>query len=160
MEKQRSHIVDVLFVLALFGVFALSALVLTSIGADVYRHTVQNMQTNYETRTAASYLEEKVRRGNSPEIVSFSGVEALSLPEEIAGTAYTTMLYYHDGYLRELYSRADSDLGNDILSAGQKITELGGMSLEPLDDSMIRVTLTLTDGQTQTLLLHVYSQPR
>ncbi len=157
MEKQKSHIVDVLFVLALFGVFALSALVLTSIGADVYRHTVQNMQENYETRTAASYLEEKVRRGEDPVIVTFSGVRALSLPEEIGGTSYTTLLYYHDGYLRELYARSDADLGNDILSAGQKITELGDMTMEQLDDSMIRVTLTLTDGKTQSLLLHVYS---
>jgi hypothetical protein len=157
MEKQRSHIVDVLFVLALFGVFALSALVLTSIGADVYRHTVTNMQGNYEIRTAASYLEEKVRRGDSPEIVTFTGAQALSLPETINGTTYTTLLYYHDGYLRELYMRADADLGNDILSAGQKITELGDMTLSRLSDSMIRVELTLTDGKTQSLLLHVYS---
>ena len=40
-QKQEKHfIVDILFVLALFGVFAVSALALVTIGADVYQHTV------------------------------------------------------------------------------------------------------------------------
>ena len=39
-QKQEKHfIVDILFVLALFGVFAVSALALVTIGADVYQHT-------------------------------------------------------------------------------------------------------------------------
>ena len=41
-QKQEKHfIVDILFVLALFGVFAVSALALVTIGADVYQHTVE-----------------------------------------------------------------------------------------------------------------------
>ena len=54
MKQEHSFIVDVLFVLALFGVFAISALVLVTIGADVYQHTVQDMSANYEPRTAVS----------------------------------------------------------------------------------------------------------
>ena len=48
-QKQEKHfIVDILFVLALFGVFAVSALALVTIGADVYQHTVEDMGVNYE----------------------------------------------------------------------------------------------------------------
>ena len=51
-QKQEKHfIVDILFVLALFGVFAVSALALVTIGADVYQHTVEDMGVNYESRT-------------------------------------------------------------------------------------------------------------
>ena len=46
-QKQEKHfIVDILFVLALFGVFAVSALALVTIGADVYQHTVEDMGVN------------------------------------------------------------------------------------------------------------------
>ena len=57
-QKQEKHfIVDILFVLALFGVFAVSALALVTIGADVYQHTVEDMGVNYESRTAyCTYL--------------------------------------------------------------------------------------------------------
>ena len=56
-QKQEKHfIVDILFVLALFGVFAVSALALVTIGADVYQHTVEDMGVNYESRTAVSYI--------------------------------------------------------------------------------------------------------
>lgn len=47
---------DILFVLALFGVFAVSALSLVTIGADVYQHTVEDMSVNYDSRTAVSIL--------------------------------------------------------------------------------------------------------
>ena len=59
-QKQEKHfIVDILFVLALFGVFAVSALALVTIGADVYQHTVEDMGVNYESRTAVSYIMEQ-----------------------------------------------------------------------------------------------------
>ena len=62
-QKQEKHfIVDILFVLALFGVFAVSALALVTIGADVYQHTVEDMGVNYERRTAVSYIWKMFRR--------------------------------------------------------------------------------------------------
>ena len=40
-QKQEKHyIVDILFVLALFGVFAVSALALVTIGADTLRNGI------------------------------------------------------------------------------------------------------------------------
>ena len=68
-NQEKHFIVDILFVLALFGVFAVSALALVTIGADVYQHTVEDMGVNYESRTAVSYILEKVRQ-NIPRTVS------------------------------------------------------------------------------------------
>ena len=42
-NQEKHFIVDILFVLALFGVFAVSALALVTIGADVYQHTVEDI---------------------------------------------------------------------------------------------------------------------
>ena len=69
-QKQEKHfIVDILFVLALFGVFAVSALALVTIGADVYQHTVEDMGVNYESRTAVSYIMEKVRQNDTADSI-------------------------------------------------------------------------------------------
>ena len=57
---QKGHVVDFLFTLALFCVFAASALMVVVIGANVYRQTVRGMDSNYDSRTSLTYLTEKV----------------------------------------------------------------------------------------------------
>lgn len=75
-QKQEKHyIVDILFVLALFGVFAVSALALVTIGADVYQHTVEDMGVNYESRTAVSYIMEKVRQNDTADSIFLTDLE-------------------------------------------------------------------------------------
>ena len=63
-ERQQRHIIDILFVLALFGIFALSAIFLITIGANIYGKTMNNMERNFDTRTALAYITEKVRRSS------------------------------------------------------------------------------------------------
>ena len=71
-NQEKHFIVDILFVLALFGVFAVSALALVTIGADVYQHTVEDMSVNYESRTAVSYILEKVRQNDTADSISLT----------------------------------------------------------------------------------------
>ena len=66
------------FVLALFGVFAVSALALVTIGADVYQHTVEDMGVNYESRTAVSYIMEKVRQNDTADSIFLTDLEKCS----------------------------------------------------------------------------------
>lgn len=163
MKQERRFIVDVLFVLALFGVFAVSALVLVTIGADVYRHTVQDMSRNYDARTAIAYMTEKVRQNNTllsdgtPAVTlsSVSGEPALVLTEEVDGQAYDTCLYYHDGYLKELYMRRGAYLGEDMLDAGQNILELSDLTFETVSQNLLSVTMTTSDGKERQLFLSV-----
>ena len=61
-QKQDKHIVDVLFVIGLFCIFALSSFFLISIGANIYRKTVAHMDENFNTRTSLSYVVEKIRQ--------------------------------------------------------------------------------------------------
>ena len=63
MKKIRNegHIVDFLFVLGLFFVFAFSALMLILIGSGVYKKTVDRMNENFNLRTTTAYITEKIR---------------------------------------------------------------------------------------------------
>ena len=48
--KRNKSVVDFLFILALFGAFAITALFVVLFGARIYKTTVSNMNTNYEKR--------------------------------------------------------------------------------------------------------------
>lgn len=160
-KQEKNHIVDVLFVLALFVVFTLSALVLVILGANVYKQTVRYMDENYNARTAYSYLTEKVRQNDMYDCISIEeleGITALALTQEINETAYITYLYLHEGNLRELFMRQGSDIGSDPLSAGKKILPLNDWSLEMVNNRLLHITLTLEDRTQKELYISLRSQ--
>lgn len=163
-QKQEKHfIVDVLFVLALFGVFAVSALIVVTIGADVYQHTVRDMSRNYDSRTAIAYVAEKLRQADTAmedgtpaiRLSTLSGQPALALMSGQDDEVFCTWLYLHDGYLRELYVREDADLGGSMLDAGEKILALSDLEYALVSDRLISVSMTLPDGQSVLLYLSV-----
>lgn len=161
MKQERHYIVDILFVLALFGVFAISALVVVTIGADVYKHTMNAMSDNYDSRTAIAYVSEKIRQTDSltqddasaVELSSLSGVPALALSNEENGELFYTWLYYHDGWLKELYTRKDANLGGDVLAAGEDILQLSSLEYHMVSDNLLSVSMTLPDGKQHNLYL-------
>ena len=160
-SNTRRHIVDILFVLALFGVFAVSALVLVTIGANVYQNTVEDMECNFDSRTAMAYLTEKIRQNDGAGSVSIGeleGVEALLLKQEIEGENYITYLYFHEGSLRELFIKEGADLVGSALSAGQTIMSLDALKLEQISPSLYSFEMTTSGGEVKNLLLSTHSR--
>ena len=154
MNQKQPHIVDVIFVLALFGLFSLSSLFLITAGSEIYHNTVKNMDRNYELRTSTSYLTEKVRHSKNTELIELKGEGAIALREIVNDTEYVTYLYYYDGYLRELHTIAGTDLGDSMLAAGQKITQLDHLSFNELSNGLIQTELVFSDKTNTTLLLN------
>lgn len=154
MNRKQPHIVDVIFVLALLGLFALSSLILITAGSEIYQNTVKNMQSNYEMRTSTSYLSEKVRHAKSFELTTLKDTDAIAISSYVGETEYVTYLYYYDGYLRELYTSADTDLGSSMLAAGQKITKLNSLTFDKDDNGLIKATLVYTDNHDTFILLN------
>ncbi len=160
-KTQDRHIIDVLFVLALFGIFAFSALMLVMIGANVYQNTVDDMSSNFDSRTATAYITEKLRQGDAAGSVSLEQLEdtdALVLSQDIEGQEYCTYLYFHQGNLMELFTRRGADLVGDTLGAGQAIMPLKDMEIKALSDSLFSVRLTTAEGEAKSLLLNVHSK--
>ena len=62
---EQVHITDLLFSLGLLCLFTISSLTVLLIGAHVYKQTALDMKTNYTTRTALTYVAEKVRQHDS-----------------------------------------------------------------------------------------------
>ena len=145
------HIVDVLFVLALFGIFAASALMLVTLGANVYKKTVSHMDENYAERTAYAYITEKIRQNNTVGAISveeLEGTPALVFTQQLEDMEYCTYLYYYDGYLKELSLRKDMYAGSNLLSAGQDIIPLASFSIIPVQDNLIKLRIYTEEGNS------------
>lgn len=157
-QKQEHHIIDILFVLALFCMFALSAIFLISVGADIYGKTVAHMESNFNNRTAFAYVTEKVRQADAAgaiDIGSLEGIPALTISQTIEDTPYITYLYQYDDHLKELMVREDTPLGP---SAGQDILSLSSFVLNRINDSLYSFTLTTTDGDSCLLYVSIKSK--
>ena len=129
--KSRSHMVDFLFALALFCVFAATALLVVLIGARVYKTTVDNMNINFERRTSLSYVSTKIRQFDSYGAVSIDdldGIPVLAMRQSIDDSKYLTMVYYYEGALRE---RSVNEL---LISEGGKISANDGTIIMYLQD--------------------------
>jgi hypothetical protein len=154
---QTTHKIDTIFVLALFTIFAATTFLVVLIGARQYQVTADNMDYNYQVRTASSYLEEKIRQNDSRgqiSVGSLSGTPALVLSSTEGDAVYSTYIYCYDGYLRELFVMEGASVGPD---SGQKIMELNDFSAEYASENLLRVTFTNQEGTVFPVYLSVHT---
>lgn len=160
MKKLTSsrHIIDILFVLSLFCVFAISSVLLILFGADIYKKTIQQMDANYSSRTSIAYITEKLRQSdtsNAIQIISQNDTQILMLTQEINGITYATSLYEYDGYLYELFARTDIALP---LDAGQPIMELSSLTFALIEPNIIQICFIDSSKQEQTIYVSMHSR--
>ena len=155
-RQEKHHIVDILFVLGLFGVFTLSALVLVTLGANIYKNTMREMKSNYNSRSAYSYIAEKVRQNDvlgNVTIENFYDTDALVFTQEVNDDLYCTYLYFHDGMLKELFMKKDSDIGASPLDAGNDILSLSAFDLSFVSSNILKMHLTTSTGEQKNIIL-------
>ena len=148
MKKHDYHL-EGLMALLLFGVFAVCLLMVLLTGADSYQGLTRRDRISDNRRVCAQYLATRVRQGDAAGGVSvrpFGEGNALALP---AGEGYVTWVYWHDGWLMELYTLEDSGLSPED---GARIMPLAGLSLS-LKDGLLTAELADGAGETDTLLL-------
>ena len=161
-KTENHHVVDVVFVLALFAVFALCAMMLVSIGAGVYQKTVNDMNENYNSRTAYSYVAEKIRQNDEAGSVSIgdiSGHKALVLSEAVGDKTYATYLYAYDGYMRELFVSPDFVLDSSSAEAGQKLLPVKNFDIEKEREGLYSFEMITEDDQSIELFISPKSSP-
>lgn len=152
-DKQK-HTIDILFVITLFCVFAFSIIMLMGTGAGVYSRIVDNMGTNYESRTASTYLFNKIHRADRDGQIrsgNFGDSDALLLMEEIDNIPYCTYLYFYDGCLMELFTRYDQNISPEF---GTSIMKLSDYGFVQITDSLYEFSFTTEEGESSVLYVH------
>lgn len=80
-KQKQIHTIDTVFPLIFILLFGFCALALVLSGAHVYQDTTDGLKQNYTIRTAATYLQEKVRElftKKGRDVVWSSGQELVS----------------------------------------------------------------------------------
>lgn len=157
-RSETRHVIDLIFPVALFFVLAASSLAAVLLASNVYRHTVQAEQSNFESRTSLSYVAWKIRQNDEAGAVSlgtFDGQDSLVMKQIYDGQEYRTYIYEYEGYLRELVVRADVVAD---AAAGRKILEVQDFQMEACGDGVFRFSYVGEDGRQVSTMAAVRSE--
>lgn len=155
---KKSFAIDAIFMLVLFGVFAVSVLMTLGSGAQAYRGIAASLENHYEERTCVSYIATKVRhndRGGNISITEFGDGSALAIQETIAEDEYCTLIYSWQGQVMELFTALPLELGPD---AGLPIIGAKAVDFSTAKDGLLKIHCTGSSDKVSTLFLSLRSQ--
>ena len=148
--KREKGIVHTVCVLAVICMFGISAMMLGSVGASVYKNIAERNLNSFELRASLSYVKTKINQYDEIGKIAIEerdGVKMLILSEDIEGEIFDTAVYFNKGKLYEITGakgmKFKPDDGFVILSVDSfEITENNGL---------IKLVSTDKDGDSETL---------
>ena len=146
-----------LFVFLLIGLFAIASITLVLTGIKAYRGVTDSASMTAEQHLSLSYVGNKIRSFDEADSVTLEkrdGFDMLCLKEHLDGEVYETRIYYHDGILKEQFVDGESEFDPEL---GEELTELNGIKFEKVSPNLLRVVVTLMDGNEQTLHMALHS---
>lgn len=154
--NQPVHSVDLLFSFILFLLFATTGISIVLIGSQVYGSATTQMEETYTSRTALSYVSEKIRQCDSSGAIELTQPEgfadnALLLHENIAGNGYDTFIYFYDGALRELFVKNGTKITPE---QGTSIVSLRSFTIEEIGEKFYLLSTTEKSGKTNRVMMH------
>lgn len=148
---------DTIFVLSLFCVFAAAVLMTLILGTKIHSAIEKASDKAYYSRTALSYITEKLRHcdsADSAEISEFGGTSALVLTELYNDVEYETVIYVYDGAVRELFREKGLNFGPD---AGSEIIKAKALSFAFVSDGLVRIDYTDPKGGSDSTFVYLRS---
>lgn len=155
--KEKNTSIDMLFIVVLLCVFTASVLLVLLLGARVYGSSAKIASESYNRRTCAAYISEKLRHGDTAGAVetgTFDGCSALTFTSDVNGSTYCNILYYCDGWLRELTCEKGAVFQRED---GDKIVETGPVSFSGPESGLIKIEITESGGRANSFIYHLRS---
>ena len=155
-KQEQIHTIDTVFPLIFILFFGFCAVALVLSGAHVYQNTTDGLKQNYTVRTAAAYLQEKVREYSSEsqiELLSENGQTVLALYED-GDSGYVTYIYLYKGKLRELFTKKGRDI---VWSSGQELVSVDTFSVTKQRENLLQIEIS-GDGQKELLYTRIYGE--
>lgn len=137
-QTKQKHMIDFLFPVALFFVFALSALTVILLAARIYQSTTESSSLNYTARTSLSYINEKIHQNDCDGAVyldEFDECRALVMEQSHNNERYYTYIYIYGQELKELFIKEGVDA---TASAGRTIMEIQDFSMEEISENLLK----------------------
>jgi len=159
-KTHTSRTIQSVFVLLLLSLFACLSTFLVTIGAQIYRHTVESAEENSNSRIMTAVVRSAVWAEDGGEVIIEKlgdGITSLTVINDFDGEKYYKRLYCAmdpdplDGeprsYLWESFSSEETEF---TAENGESLCELNGF--EPsIDGGMLKVDLESSNGTKSTI---------
>ncbi|MDD6232441.1 MAG: DUF4860 domain-containing protein [Frisingicoccus sp.] len=158
LQTKHKHMIDFLFPVALFFVFALSSLTVVLLAARIYQSTTEDSALNDTARTSLSYIAEKIHQNDTKGMVSlgtFDGCDALVLQQTYNDENYYTYIYAYENELKELFIK---DGANATASDGKAILQVKDFSIELVNDQLLKFQCVDKNDRTASVIVGLRSQ--
>jgi len=156
-DNDRRHLIDVFFIISLLFGFVFCAVLIIALGASIYQRGVISSNDNFDQRTAATYIVQKVRQNDeygAISVGSIDDIQALTITTTVNDTSYTTYIYVYNGYLMEVFARTDTSLSPQ---SGQRITKMNNMEMKISSSNLITIMVTDAEGKTTKVMISPHS---
>jgi len=140
-KATRGRSIDTIFVLIIFSTFAFSILMVLMLGASIYRNVNDISREGQSEHTALAYVWTKTKNNDNADSIhvgDFNGESALFFTEIVHGLEFNTVIYYYDGWIRELFFESKLDFSPN---AGTRIVMIDDLHFEEDELGIIKVTI-------------------
>lgn len=153
--SNRKHHIDIIFIVVLIGLFALTSTGLALLGVNIYRTTGDNKGT-HNLNTASLYFAQKVRRCEDKSQIrtatAGNEIPALVIGETSGGKILETWLYVYDNSLKEVTVKKGSKVDP---THGQNVMNLDSADFKITDDNLLQIAMSSGSGIHSTINLNL-----
>ncbi len=156
-QRKQKHMIDFIFPVSLFFVFALCALTVLLLAARIYQSTTENSSFNNTARTGLSYISEKIHQNDTDGNIRIGSLEdepALIMEQVYDEATYYTYIYSYEDTIRELFLKEG---GTAEPSSGTKILEVEEFSMKQINENLFEFHCATTDGAKDSIVVAVRS---
>ena len=146
------HIIHTIFPISLLFVFAFSSFLVLMLAADIYSSTTGQLRINDESRTALSYISEKIRqndREGNLTITDIGGTPCLSMSNNYHGSIYVIYIYEYKGMLKELFIKEGTAAS---LKDGSNIIAISSLAMKEVAEHVYQFTVVDSEGFENSMI--------
>lgn len=157
MNNVKISTANTIITILLFTFFSASVFIVLTLGLKSYNSTCINSELSFNERTCVAYISERLRQGDSNNAVSigeFGGQNAIFIDTEYDGTPYSSIIYFNEGWLRELLVEKDA---SSSLVAGTKIAQARFITFSEPEPGLFFIEITSQDDSKNKLHIYVRS---
>ena len=140
--RDKKHHIDIIFIIVLIGLFALSSTGLALLGVNIYKNTGAD-SGSHNQNTAALYFAQKVRQCEDKSQIRTAVVGSktpdLVIGETSGGQKLETWFYVHDNNLKEVTVKKGSAVDPQY---GQTVMEMSSADFEIVDGNLLQITMS------------------
>lgn len=158
MKERKASSVASIFPLLLLLVFAIFALFVLMFSANIYKSQLNSSSLNNESKIAVSYLCEKIHQNDtagSIDVINIDGSDVLELKQNVGGVDYSTLLYFFEGSVRELFIKSGKSVD---LSNGEEIISAKTLEIERTNANLLNIQCSDDKGNSSSIMIAIRSE--